>query len=61
MSALSRIERTAVVVITALTALAGVADYGTWAAVPRFLLATLAQLLGCEGDHPGQAGQGERG
>jgi Ca2+:H+ antiporter len=42
MSALSRIERTAVVVITALTALAGVADYGTWAAVPRFLLATLA-------------------
>ncbi len=42
MSALSPIERTALVLIALLTALAGVADYGAWPAVPRFLIATLA-------------------
>ncbi len=42
MSALTSLERRALVLIVALTALAGVADYQTWAAVPRFALATLA-------------------
>jgi Ca2+:H+ antiporter len=42
MSALSRIERSALLAIALLSALAGVANYGTWAAIPRFLLATLA-------------------
>ena len=42
MSALTRTERLALALITLLSALAGLADYGTWAAVPRFLLATLA-------------------
>ena len=42
MSALSRIERSALLAIVLLSALAGAANYGTWAAVPRFLLATLA-------------------
>ncbi len=42
MSRLTRFERTALALITLLTALAGVADYGSWAAVPRFLIATLA-------------------
>ncbi len=42
MAALTRLERSALLVIALLTALAGVANYGTWAAVPRFALATLA-------------------
>jgi Ca2+:H+ antiporter len=42
MSALTRFERYALPAIALLTALAGVADYGAWAAIPRFLLATLA-------------------
>jgi Ca2+:H+ antiporter len=42
MSALSRTERSALLAIALLSALAGVANYGTWAAIPRFLLATLA-------------------
>jgi Ca2+:H+ antiporter len=42
MSALTRFERFALPAIALLTALAGVADYGAWAAIPRFLLATLA-------------------
>ncbi|HEX7610880.1 MAG TPA: hypothetical protein VF380_09420 [Solirubrobacteraceae bacterium] len=35
-------ERSTLLLIVVLTALAGVADYGAWAAVPRFALATLA-------------------
>ncbi len=42
MSRLTSFERSALSGIVILTALAGVADYGAWAAVPRFLLATLA-------------------
>src|ERR1700726_1093402 len=42
MSALTRLERYALVVIAALTALAGLANYGAGEAVPRFALATLA-------------------
>ncbi|MHB8240921.1 MAG: sodium:proton exchanger [Solirubrobacteraceae bacterium] len=42
MSKLTPIERSALAAIVLLTALAGVADYGGWAPVPRFLLATLA-------------------
>ncbi len=42
MSALTTRERTALALIALLTALAGVADYGAWAAVPRFAIATLA-------------------
>jgi Ca2+:H+ antiporter len=42
LSALTRFERLALAAIALLSALAGVADYGKWAAVPRFLLATLA-------------------
>jgi Ca2+:H+ antiporter len=42
MSALSTRERTALLSIALLTALAGVANYGAWAAVPRFAIATLA-------------------
>jgi Ca2+:H+ antiporter len=42
MSALTRFERYALPAIALLTALAGVADYGAWAAIPRFVLATLA-------------------
>jgi Ca2+:H+ antiporter len=42
MSRLNSFERSALTAIAILTALAGVADYGAWAAVPRFLLATLA-------------------
>jgi Ca2+:H+ antiporter len=42
MSALTRSERFALPAIALLTALAGVADYGSWAAIPRFLMATLA-------------------
>jgi Ca2+:H+ antiporter len=36
------LERSALVAIAVLTAVAGVADYGSWAAVPRFAVATLA-------------------
>jgi Ca2+:H+ antiporter len=36
------LERSALLVIAALTALAGVANYGTWSAIPRFAVATLA-------------------
>jgi Ca2+:H+ antiporter len=42
MSRLTPLERGAFAAICGLTALAGVADYGRWAAVPRFLLATVA-------------------
>jgi Ca2+:H+ antiporter len=42
MSALSKRERTALLAIALLTALAGTADYGGWAAVPRFAIATVA-------------------
>jgi Ca2+:H+ antiporter len=42
MSSLSRPERAALVSIVALSALAGAANYGAWATVPRFALATLA-------------------
>jgi Ca2+:H+ antiporter len=42
MSALTKRERSALLGIVALTALAGVADYGAWAPVPRFAIATLA-------------------
>jgi Ca2+:H+ antiporter len=42
MSALRTRERSALVLIVALTALAGVANYGRWAAVPRFAIATVA-------------------
>ncbi len=42
MSALSRLERGLLALTALLTALAGAADYGAWAAVPRFVLATAA-------------------
>ncbi len=42
MSVLTRLERFALLVTAILTALAGAANYGAWAAVPRFALATLA-------------------
>ncbi len=42
MAGITPIERSALVTIAALTALAGVANYGTWAAIPRFAVATLA-------------------
>jgi Ca2+:H+ antiporter len=42
MSALTKTERLLLAVIAALTALAGVADYAGWPAVPRFAIATLA-------------------
>ena len=42
MSRLAPIERVALAATVALCALAGAGDYGGWAAVPRFLLATLA-------------------
>jgi Ca2+:H+ antiporter len=42
MSRLTPLERAALVTIAFLTALAGVANYGHWAAVPRFGVATLA-------------------
>jgi Ca2+:H+ antiporter len=41
-SALTPIERFALAAVALLTALAGLADYGAWATIPRFLLATLA-------------------
>ncbi|MHB8234947.1 MAG: sodium:proton exchanger [Solirubrobacteraceae bacterium] len=42
MSALTTRERSALLSIALLAALAGVANYGAWAAVPRFAIATLA-------------------
>jgi Ca2+:H+ antiporter len=42
MSALRPLERIALALTVVLTALAGAADYGSWASVPRFALATLA-------------------
>ncbi|HMH46499.1 MAG TPA: hypothetical protein VK538_02180 [Solirubrobacteraceae bacterium] len=42
MSALRTRERSALVLIVALTALTGVANYSRWAAVPRFAIATVA-------------------
>jgi Ca2+:H+ antiporter len=42
MSALSRPQRLLLALVALLTALAGAADYGKWAVVPRFVLATLA-------------------
>jgi Ca2+:H+ antiporter len=42
MAGMTSLERSALVVVAVLSALAGVADYGAWPAVPRFALATLA-------------------
>jgi Ca2+:H+ antiporter len=42
MSALTPFERAALLTVALLTALAGVANYQTWAPVPRFALATVA-------------------
>ncbi|HEY2631098.1 MAG TPA: hypothetical protein VGI26_01835 [Solirubrobacteraceae bacterium] len=42
MSRLTILERAALVTIALLTTLAGVANYGKWAPVPRFAVATLA-------------------
>jgi Ca2+:H+ antiporter len=42
MSRLTRLERGAIALIAVLAVLAGVADQGAWAPVPRFALATLA-------------------
>src|ERR1700704_2270417 len=42
MSGLTALERWLLALIGALTALAGLANYQTWAAVPRFAIATLA-------------------
>jgi Ca2+:H+ antiporter len=42
MSALTRFERAALLTVALFTALAGVANYQTWAPVPRFALATVA-------------------
>jgi len=42
MSRLTPLERLALAVIALLTTVAGAANYGRWAAVPRFLVATLA-------------------
>ena len=42
MAGMTTLERSALLAVAVLTALAGVADYGGWAPVPRFALATLA-------------------
>ncbi len=42
MTALTPLERSALLLTAVLTALAGVANYAAWPAVPRFALATLA-------------------
>jgi Ca2+:H+ antiporter len=42
MSRVTPLERAALMTISVLTALAGVANYGHWAPVPRFAVATLA-------------------
>jgi Ca2+:H+ antiporter len=42
MAGMTPLERSVLLVIALLTALAGVANYGAWSAVPRFAIATLA-------------------
>jgi Ca2+:H+ antiporter len=42
MAGLTKLERALLPVVALLTALAGAANYGSWAAVPRFALATAA-------------------
>jgi Ca2+:H+ antiporter len=42
MAGLTPLERLVLLLVVLLTALAGLANYGEWAVVPRFLLATLA-------------------
>src|SRR5580692_9729512 len=42
MTALTPLERAALILVAALTALAGAANYQAWPAVPRFALATVA-------------------
>jgi len=42
MAGMTPLERSALATIAVLTALAGVANYGAWVAVPRFAVATLA-------------------
>jgi Ca2+:H+ antiporter len=42
MAGMTTLERSALLAIALLTALAGVANYGTWSAIPRFAVATLA-------------------
>src|SRR6266566_1227828 len=42
MIALTPLERTVLLLVTVSSALAGIANYGRWAAVPRFALATVA-------------------
>jgi Ca2+:H+ antiporter len=42
MTGLAKSERSVLAAVAALTVLAGAADYGQWAAIPRFALATLA-------------------
>jgi Ca2+:H+ antiporter len=42
MAGVTPLERSVLLAIALLTALAGVANYGTWTAVPRFAIATLA-------------------
>jgi Ca2+:H+ antiporter len=42
MEGLTKLERWLLAVVAVLSALAGAANYGTWAAIPRFALATLA-------------------
>ncbi|MHB8532953.1 MAG: sodium:proton exchanger [Solirubrobacteraceae bacterium] len=42
MSRLTAPQRAALAAIVVATALAGVSDYGRWAAIPRFLIATIA-------------------
>ena len=42
MGGITPLERSVLLAIAALTALAGVANYGAWEAVPRFAIATLA-------------------
>jgi Ca2+:H+ antiporter len=42
MAGMTPFERSALLAITVLTAVAGVANYESWAAIPRFVVATLA-------------------
>ena len=42
MTALTPLERSALLLVAVLTALAGVANYQAWPAIPRFAIATLA-------------------
>jgi Ca2+:H+ antiporter len=66
-SGLTKLERVLLPAVAALTALAGAANYGAWAAVPRFAVATVAlaglawvMALGTEqlGEHIGPAATG---